>query len=107
MEYARVEPEIRGQPGNRDRRTVEHVLSNTAAGGSCINDVAVHFFHSNLPFGGVNNSGLGSSHGHYGFKAFSHERAVLRHHKYSPLKLMAPPYNKAARRMIELCRRYL
>jgi hypothetical protein len=34
--------------------------------------------HGRLPFGGVNNSGLGNAHGHYGFKAFSHEKAVVR-----------------------------
>jgi len=27
----------------------------------------------------VNGSGMGSYHGHFGFKAFSHERAVYRH----------------------------
>ena len=39
----------------------------------------VQFLHGRLPFGGVNNSGLGSAHGIYGFKAFSHERAVYIH----------------------------
>jgi hypothetical protein len=26
----------------------------------------------------VGNSGVGNAHGHYGFKAFSHEKAVVR-----------------------------
>jgi aldehyde dehydrogenase (NAD+) len=43
-----------------------------------VNHSLLQFLHGNLPFGGVNNSGLGSAHGHYGFKAFSHERAVVR-----------------------------
>ena len=30
-----------------------------------------------LPFGGSGESGYGSYHGWYGFKAFSHEKAVL------------------------------
>lgn len=47
------------------------------------NEVAL--FEDNLPFGGVNNSGVGSAHGEYGFEAFSHERAVLR---ASPLMLI-------------------
>jgi aldehyde dehydrogenase (NAD+) len=38
----------------------------------------MQFVHGNLPFGGVNNSGIGNSHGYFGFKAFSHERAVVK-----------------------------
>jgi aldehyde dehydrogenase (NAD+) len=54
------------------------VLSETSAGGVCVNDCGVHFFHHNLPFGGVNNSGMGKSHGHYGFLTFSNEKPVLK-----------------------------
>jgi aldehyde dehydrogenase (NAD+) len=38
----------------------------------------IHFLHGNLPFGGIGNSGLGNAHGLYGFKAFSHEKAVVK-----------------------------
>src|SRR3546814_7729126 len=54
------------------------MLKRTSAGGTCINHVVMHFAQGNLPFGGVNNSGIGSAHGEFGFKAFSHERAVVR-----------------------------
>ena len=37
------------------------------------------YLENNLPFGGVNHSGTGSYHGYFGFKAFSHERAVYLH----------------------------
>ena len=57
---------------------IERVLQQTASGGACVNHALVHFLHGRLPFGGVNNSGLGNAHGHYGFKAFSHEKAVVR-----------------------------
>jgi acyl-CoA reductase-like NAD-dependent aldehyde dehydrogenase len=39
-----------------------------------------HYLENRLPFGGVNGSGMGSYHGHFGFKAFSHERAGLPAH---------------------------
>lgn len=81
------------------------VLSNTTAGGSCINDVAIHFFHQNLPFGGVNNSGIGNAHGWYGFKAFSHERAVLSHHKFSAIKMMMPPYTEKVEKLIGMLKK--
>jgi aldehyde dehydrogenase (NAD+) len=57
---------------------IDKVLTQTASGGACINHAVIQFMHGNLPFGGVNNSGIGNAHGHYGFKAFSHERGVLR-----------------------------
>ncbi len=36
-------------------------LNNTTAGGTCINDNVCHIVQPNLPFGGVNNSGIGKS----------------------------------------------
>ncbi|WP_420467283.1 aldehyde dehydrogenase family protein [Panacagrimonas sp.] len=63
---------------SRNQRNIEAVMQRTSSGGACINHAVVHFLHGNLPFGGVNNSGIGSAHGEYGFKAFSHERAVVR-----------------------------
>ena len=83
-----------------DRANVERVLAETSAGGACVNEVAVHFLHANLPFGGINHSGHGSAHGFFGFQAFSHAQGVLRHHRFSALKLMAPPYGPRAKRLI-------
>mgnify|MGYP000057676352 CR=1 FL=1 len=85
----------------RDKKRNEQILKNTSAGGSCINTSAVHFLHANLPFGGVNNSGIGNAHGEYGFKAFSHERAVLTD-KFSVTSNLFPPYTKWVRRQINL-----
>ncbi|MDA8016803.1 MAG: aldehyde dehydrogenase family protein [Thermoanaerobaculia bacterium] len=90
-----------------DDRVTERVLTETSAGGTCINDVAIHFLHPNLPFGGVNHSGHGVSHGYFGFRAFSHERAVLRHHRFSALKLLAPPYGWLQKLLTKLTVRFL
>lgn len=59
--------------------TVERVLQRTSSGGVTVNGVFSHYLENQLPFGGVNHSGTGSYHGYFGFKAFSHERAVYRH----------------------------
>ena len=58
---------------------VEKVLSRTSSGGVTVNGVFSHYLENNLPFGGVNQSGMGSYHGYFGFKAFSHERAIYLH----------------------------
>lgn len=82
-------------------------MQNTSAGGTCINDTMIHQAHPNLPFGGVNNSGLGKSHGIWGFREFSNERAVVRQYlKKGLVGLMYPPYNNFVRRMINLTIQY-
>jgi aldehyde dehydrogenase (NAD+) len=58
---------------------VRKVLDRTSSGGVTVNGVFSHYLENRLPFGGVNGSGMGSYHGHFGFKAFSHERAVYMH----------------------------
>ena len=63
---------------SRNNANIERVLTFTVSGGACVNHALMQFMHGNLPFGGINNSGIGNAHGHYGFKAFSHERGVVR-----------------------------
>jgi len=70
------------------------IINETSAGGTCVNDVLIHISNPNLPFGGVNNSGMGSCHGVFGFKTFSHERAVVFQSKLGLTKMIYPPYAK-------------
>ncbi len=90
----------------RDNAFIDRVLNHTSAGGSCVNHSMVQFLHANLPFGGVNNSGIGNSHGHYGFKAFSHERAIVRE-RFSLAWLFLPPYKGFTRWFIKFAVRWL
>lgn len=76
------------------KNNIRDILKNTSSGGACINDVLVHISNPRLPFGGVNASGLGSSHGFFGFKAFSHERAVVFQPNINTTKLIYPPYEE-------------
>ena len=61
---------------SNDRGNIDKLLSRTSSGGVTINGFFSHYLESKLPFGGVNQSGMGSYHGVFGFKAFSHERAI-------------------------------
>lgn len=85
----------------KNTQQAERVLTQTSAGGSCINSCVVQYLHINAPFGGVNNSGIGNSHGVWGFKAFSHERTVIEN-KFSVSHWLAPPYNNFVKRMIAI-----
>lgn len=85
---------------SRHQPTVDRVLTDTSSGGVCVNHCMVHVAHGNLPFGGVNNSGLGSAHGIFGFKAFSHERGVLRSGWLNTIKMFFPPYTAGRARLV-------
>ena len=84
------------------RKNINHVINNTRAGGTCINQNAVHFFNTNLPFGGSNNSGIGKAHGFEGFKAFSNDRGILKQHMPNALEMLLPPYNNFKQKLIDL-----
>ncbi|MEL1250920.1 aldehyde dehydrogenase family protein [Aurantiacibacter gilvus] len=58
---------------------MDKVLKRTSSGGTTLNGVFSHYLENRLPFGGVNGSGMGSYHGYWGFKEFSHHRAVYKH----------------------------
>ncbi len=89
-----------------DPARANRVLAETSAGGSCVNASVVQFVQENLPFGGIGNSGLGNAHGFYGFRAFSHERAVLED-KFSVVPMLFPPYTARVKQMIKMAVRYL
>jgi aldehyde dehydrogenase (NAD+) len=86
---------------SKNESNIDAVLKKTSSGGACINHVVVHFLHGNLPFGGVNNSGIGAAHGEHGFKAFSHERAVLRT-RIMMARMFFPPHTQWTRKIIDL-----
>jgi aldehyde dehydrogenase (NAD+) len=106
-DLAAVIDEINAQPKplalyvfSRNQAAIDQVLGMTSSGGACVNHCMLHYAHGNLPFGGVNNSGIGNAHGFYGFKAFSHERAVLRATPLRMVKMFFPPFTAGRRKLI-------
>jgi aldehyde dehydrogenase (NAD+) len=64
-------------------------------GGGSLNDTVLYFGNRNLPHGGVGSSGMGSYHGEFGFKEFSHYKAVLEKGTWFELwSLKTPPHTK-------------
>lgn len=80
----------------------EKVLTDTTPGGVTVNDVIMHVAQEELPFGGVGPSGMGSYHGHDGFREFSHRKAIYSQIKndIGPLKALRPPYGPGIRKML-------
>jgi aldehyde dehydrogenase (NAD+) len=91
----------------KSERTVQAIETNTSSGSLCVNLCLQQFAQHNLPFGGVNTSGIGNAHGFFGFKAFSHERAVMSAGPLSALELLFPPYDARKRRLSELLIKYV
>lgn len=81
--------------------TCRRYLDRTRSGGACINDVLVHVANERLPFGGIGDSGMGYYHGRAGFETFSHPRAIARSGRFSPTRLMAPPYGPRMRKLLD------
>ena len=92
---------------SKSKRNIRRIMQDTRAGGTCINNNDIHFMQPNLPFGGSNNSGIGKSHGWYGFEAFSNARAVYQQHLPGSLELLMPPYTKWKQRIIDLTIKWL
>ncbi|HYW12364.1 MAG TPA: aldehyde dehydrogenase family protein [Longimicrobium sp.] len=91
----------------RDKGVTKRVVRGTTAGGTIVNHVICHLANPDLPFGGVGESGQGSYHGHAGFRAFSHERAVLHAGRWSLSPLYYPPYGPRMRRIASLMSRWM
>ncbi|HAQ37862.1 MAG TPA: aldehyde dehydrogenase family protein [Saprospirales bacterium] len=72
------------------------------AGGVVVNHGLLHFTNPHLPFGGVNNSGLGSYHGWHSFLAFSHQKSVLNYWApFSISDIFKVPYSPFMRKMAD------
>lgn len=76
------------------KEKAEYVLKETSSGGACINDVLMHIVNPNLPFGGVQNSGIGNYHGRFSYETFSHKKAVLKTSTLFDFFVKYPPFGK-------------
>ncbi len=77
----------------QDQSVQQQVVASTASGGVCINDTIVQFSLLSLPFGGVGQSGMGSSHGRAGFDTFSHYRSLLKRSMWLDIDWRYAPYS--------------
>ena len=86
-----------GTDAGAARRFAEGVRS----GGAAVNAAILHLAVHDLPFGGIGRSGMGAYHGERGFLEFSHQRSILVAPQSRFLRVLIPPYDGIARRMIE------
>ena len=60
----------------KDRRRMRKMSKYIAAGNISFNDIQTHYGISDLPFGGVKDSGLGSLHGKEGVRSFCYIKTI-------------------------------
>ncbi len=78
----------------------EKVFSKISFGGGVQNETVMHLANHNLPFGGVGSSGQGNYHGFYGFKTFSHEKALMTKPLWFEPPVKYPPYTKTKEKLL-------
>jgi aldehyde dehydrogenase (NAD+) len=77
---------------SKDRQTQQQILDRTSSGGVCLNDTVMQIGVTELPFGGVGDSGIGSYHGKASFDTFSHYKSVLKKGWWLDLDWRYAPY---------------
>jgi aldehyde dehydrogenase (NAD+) len=87
---------------SKNKKNINYIMNNTRAGTGCINHNLLQFLNPNLPFGGSNNSGIGKSHGFFGFESFSNRRSLMKQHTMGATDLLTPPYTGFKQKLIDL-----
>lgn len=75
-----------------NKNHIKRVTTELSYGGGCINDVVIHLATSEMGFGGVGESGMGSYHGKDGFFAFSHTKSIVDKKTWMDLPMRYQPY---------------
>ena len=79
---------------SQDKKHIKAATSRISYGGGCVNDVVIHLATSEMGFGGVGESGMGSYHGKAGFEAFSHTKSIVDKKTWVDLPMRYQPYKK-------------
>lgn len=87
---------------SEDKAAQKKVLDFCRFGGGCINDTIIHLATSDMPFGGVGESGMGSYHGRVGFETFSHYRSIVDKKTWMDLPIRYQKYTRLKEKMMRM-----
>ena len=79
---------------SEDKKRISDITERCLYGGGCINDTIIHLATSEMGFGGVGESGMGSYHGKEGFDAFSHIKSIVDKKTWFDLPMRYQPYKR-------------
>ncbi len=86
---------------SKNRTLIKKLLKEISFGGGAVNDSVMHLSNSNLPFGGVGFSGMGSYHGKFGFDTFSHQKSILDKPFWFEANIKYAPYTKGKLKILK------
>jgi aldehyde dehydrogenase (NAD+) len=84
----------------KDAAAERRFLEKVSSGNACVNDTMMFMAVHELPFGGVGPSGMGNYSGEYGFKTFSHMKAVMKRGWWPDLDARYAPFTDRKFRML-------
>lgn len=87
---------------SQDKAHIRSVTEKCRFGGGCVNDTVIHLATSNMGFGGVGESGMGSYHGKAGFEAFSHTKSIVNKKTWLDLPMRYRPYRKSNEKLLHM-----
>ena len=79
---------------SQNKNRIKAVQERISFGGGCVNDVVIHLATSEMGFGGVGESGMGTYHGKLGFETFSHTKSIVDKKTFMDLPMRYQPYNR-------------
>ena len=79
---------------SQNKNNIKAITEKVSYGGGCINDTIIHLATSEMGFGGVGESGMGSYHGKTGFDAFSHTKSIVDKKTWIDLPMRYQPYDR-------------
>jgi aldehyde dehydrogenase (NAD+) len=83
-------------------KIIKEAKTNLNAGTLSMGQTLVHLANPHLAFGGHGKSGIGSSHGRYGFEAFSVVQNYFFKKRGNIMSLFYPPYNSRSKSLLRL-----
>lgn len=84
-----------------DEKVSKKFIQEVPFGGGCVNNGLVHLANTELPFGGIGNSGQGNYHGKAGFMTFSHQKSILKTATWFDLNQKYPPYGSFIMKIVK------
>jgi aldehyde dehydrogenase (NAD+) len=88
----------------KDSQAEARFLEKVSCGNACVNDTMMFMAVDELPFGGVGPSGMGNYSGEYGFRTFSHMKAVMKRGWWPDPALRYAPFTDKKFKMLRKLR---
>ena len=87
---------------SQDKQNIKDITSRVQYGGGCINDTIIHLATTQMPFGGVGESGMGSYHGVQGFYTFCHTKSIVDKKNWIDFPVRYAPYKTIYLKLLHL-----